>query len=1056
MSVKTYYPTSVSQSSGGKFRKFKDLNNIKNSKNTYAISEADITKKDGSHNTPSDISCTNFNVSLPSGSEITKIVVEYKFKKTATVKDKYPSLPAPVISLLNSGNTQYKGSAPTKTLKGFTKTFKGTKTGKKKKVKVNTTVNGKKTVKTKEVDVLKDFETTKVQNSSFGVKFEFPKNTNNYTGKLEIQFIRIKVHYREPSYKISFKKVNSDAITANSDLELDITINNVNKTKINPTVLIQLPLNVSYVKATGKGTVTKGSDIRLNWNPKLSDKVLSSTIRLKVSCDTISSNNNIVVSESVAGTHKNYTFNILESPTSITETDSDDSDNSRDVNRGDNTIKPIIVQVLEEFTGNLILPLDVQELIQNIGQNYKGYVMDYVTFAMIYKDYNGQQANNVILIPSEWGLQRYFEDPRYTGWLNVPPNSNTIKMISSPQEVTEINLPRLRFSQVGLYNIPLSIFIHVEGGAGYLEVIEFGYLPVLVIPPESELSLPYLTILQLSTEELCRLGSGINYTLQSLFKLVSSEEYVRDWYKNFRIGVFNNAIQKNITISSETDEITGEVIETVHDSTDYDSLSVEDIFENADYWSDCVSALNEFKELLCEFTYNQNYPLYILIVGDYFEGNPTENEVIFTEPCIVESEYYNGREDNGNFPIPIEATILTEDQSHLEINLLTESNKIIFYDLPVGDDYGTNEHIAIQGILLTADIDYTDDLTVTANLKVKNSNNEEIMGSRSIVLNQDNKDTLEVNEMTNTLIIGGAFDTWGINKGDLINLKDAEIEVSFKNIFENDTATILFSNTQITIFSTPVINEESEIIVEGENIKWYGAFVNDASIPIGLNTNVKYLNNEGTDVNTAFIQTVKEKTITLEIDISGCNLEDTTGQALELIKLFTNKRDELNRPIPKTIEFSHIPGKYAEYIIKDDTDSNINITDNILKIKLEIPSGVFYDKEETVTGNIGAVTGITKVNPRIIVIPSSKQITITEEYTGQKWTGESDDWIGKTVEIDCETRSVWITASDDESEMLKDNSVADWSNDWFILQHGEYNFSEIGCIIRQVIFTERS
>ena len=70
---------------------------------------------------------------------------------------------------------------------------------------------------------------------------------------------------------------------------------------------------------------------------------------------------------------------------------------------------------------------------------------------------------------------------------------------------------------------------------------------VEVEPREENLSIPNMTLLQLNEEELDRLGDGYSYILQSNLQLNTSEEYVRDWYKNFRIGVFNNRIESNCT-----------------------------------------------------------------------------------------------------------------------------------------------------------------------------------------------------------------------------------------------------------------------------------------------------------------------------------------------------------------------------------------------------------------------------------------------------------------------------------------------------------------------------
>ena len=54
-----------------------------------------------------------------------------------------------------------------------------------------------------------------------------------------------------------------------------------------------------------------------------------------------------------------------------------------------------------------------------------------------------------------------------------------------------------------------------------------------------------MSIVTPSKEELDRLGDGFSYTVESWLKETTTEEYVRNWGKNFRIGVFNNQIESN-------------------------------------------------------------------------------------------------------------------------------------------------------------------------------------------------------------------------------------------------------------------------------------------------------------------------------------------------------------------------------------------------------------------------------------------------------------------------------------------------------------------------------
>ena len=97
MATVTKYAGKIVQDSGGKFRTFENLNNIKtNTTGAYAESSGLIKGKNSSPNTPSTLYLTNFGFNLPTGALVKKITVEYQFSKI-----KYGghvcNLPAPTI-----------------------------------------------------------------------------------------------------------------------------------------------------------------------------------------------------------------------------------------------------------------------------------------------------------------------------------------------------------------------------------------------------------------------------------------------------------------------------------------------------------------------------------------------------------------------------------------------------------------------------------------------------------------------------------------------------------------------------------------------------------------------------------------------------------------------------------------------------------------------------------------------------------------------------------------------------------------------------------------------
>ena len=91
------------------------------------------------------------------------------------------------------------------------------------------------------------------------------------------------------------------------------------------------------------------------------------------------------------------------------------------------------------------------------------------------------------------------------------------------------------------------------------------------------LTVPNCTILELTEEEKNRLGHGIPYTMQGYMKLTSTESYIRNWGKNFKMGIFNNPISENITIietvDPETGETTDEIIDSIEEISDFSDCS---------------------------------------------------------------------------------------------------------------------------------------------------------------------------------------------------------------------------------------------------------------------------------------------------------------------------------------------------------------------------------------------------------------------------------------------------------------------------------------------------
>jgi hypothetical protein len=633
--------------------------------------------------------------------------------------------------------------------------------------------------------------------------------------------------------------------------------------------------------------------------------------------------------------------------------------------------------------------------------------------------------------------------------------------------------------------------------------------------------------------------NGGELEIKNILLTYQAEVYVRDWYKNFRIGIFNNRIEANCTdyttydsvdttqsremiISSRydltntsfvisTDKAVNIVIgETTHelsdndsvtvtlsdwilpvelekvvednvklttvlngsdnsvlettkylvrfdqdetlepyttteDSTDYDELTDEDIFNNASYWGTAPQSINTYENISTEFQYNENYPLILLITGDYPEATIKET-ITYTEPRITENDNIN--DTTRTYPEPIHNTV-TETPVELTLQAYETSTPIQLYNLPLPENTGTTENNIIKGIEITGDINQSSSIILNATLHTPNGEK----GQRSIRINTFDNDT---DEETNKFTLGGPTDLWGFSTLDLVNLEQWQIELQYQNILTDSETSINFANIQLIIYFENIEHNGVTVTIDGENLAYYGAFINNIKIPAGLSTDVDYLTIDGTDTNDPYRQNIREKTIEIEFELGDCNsLTNNTTQLNQLLQLLINEKDKYNRPIPKRIEFEHLPDVYYEYIITDTIDTDIDIDTYTIKAKLVIPAGTSYSKQNTVTNTTGYVKGLANINPVIIIKPNGTDIEIQETFTGQKLRITlPEPYNNQIIEIDCEDRTTYLKTNEDDTNPVNITQYVDFNSDWFSLK-GEYQFTSTNCILQTIDYNER-
>ena len=953
------YANTISQTTGTVYSSFSNLGNLKNGSDGSLATTSDVKGKSTTPNRPSTLSFTNFNFNLPTGAEVTKVVVTYRQKKGGKC-----SVGAPTISLLGVSGFSATGVAPSKTkLTTSSKTFTGSA-----------------------------LTRTVVNSSSFGVKVNYPKNSGTGTGTISLAFVNVKVEYKIPSYSLNITKVsggyNKEKYT------IQCSISNKNLTSYNPTLTLTAPSGFSFESANGSGTYTRVNNRTITWNPKLTSKVGTANINLvfdvnvtyPVGTDTYTGTFTLV--ESLYSGTKSYTATITERPTESSESD--------------DTYAPIITDD-DQLPIPTIWNKSILNEIIKISITPSLFETNIITVFAFPCNSDGTpiiSPSSPILYLNTWG-----------NW--VPVTSGA--MVGAYFYKKIINDVELKGSEIGKYVIYLYNYNgHNAFWENYENLSPIIYYFVEVLPSEEDLNHPNYTILSVSDEELDRLGDGIQYIVQSDIKHNTTDTYSRDWYNNNRIGVCN-------TLSSEATE--------------------EEIYQNAIY-SKQTAGLNEYNNVEVEFTYNKDYPVYIVLTGDYPEATTYDYDIgtlQFTEPCIIEKTLYTNRLPTGIYPTPIRALLGNDETATLTLEANQSGDSVILYQLPLDEDYGTNDEYAIRGVKVEASVEQTDPIVVQAKLHKPNGE----IGQRSTVLDRD--DT--------SISIGGLGDLWGFTTLQLTQLEDWEIELSASNILTNTVSNINFNDVSITFYLEPIIKQDIRVLIEDEDLAYYGAFIEEIKIPEGLETDTSYLTVDGTDTNDAYRQNIREKTIEIDFNLSNCDLQTSTNMLRQLAKLFTNEKDQYNRPIPKHLRLTHYPNDYFEYIMEEPFDVDTELTDYNVKAKLTIPSGTSYSLEDTVTNTVGNANGLAPLNPIIRIRPSNSNIQIKENNSEQSFQmGYTGDWNEYTVEIDCEDRVAYLVK--DEDNKIDISKYVDHNSDWFRLS-GEYEFEGINCTILTVRFNER-
>lgn len=937
------YPQSLSQTTGGTYATWTDLNNIKTSAGVAASSffgkSAPI--QTGQPNRPSKIAATNFGFQIPEGAKITNITVEYNHYKVGNTSSLNPIIPAPTVTLKNVSGLSMKGYAATGTATNFRCSF----------------------------DV-SNIKRNDINNSNFGVEFDYPANTNEDSGIIFLQYIRIYITYTPLDYSISIRGLNP--VYVGDTIPIEINAVDQNQNGYDPTVEITLPQWVAFSHANGQGTINQQGDT-LYWKVPFSTVGMGASIKLYFIISNTANNVGLLVKEPLTNAGDVFWFNIVNDPSEGWAVDVDDTN---------------IVVVGGESGKTEKLYVDKDTVIP---------------IDLLYPENDG--------VPT----QMVHDQKGYSYSLNGGSswtNQNSPGTVIIQDNASSL---RLKYSTLGKRTVT---FKSSTGGTIFKKY-EIHVMPVT----KGVLS---ASVLNVDQECLNLMADDYVYTAQSYMKInstIANKEFY-DCRLNCRMIVFNGEIPTGTT----------------------DTIAY--MIDHAEYISDVPGVVGTYQIVSCDFIYHDEYPVYILFTSDYSELAINGFELQYTSPAIIEKIVYNGYEEYGNYPEPINNVLSNSDVAEIKIPLYKSSNSFILSKPPLPEWFGTIENTAIVGIQLDLDVEYADECVLYAKLHAPDGR----IGTRSVIL-----DDPSVNNNAGQITIGGMNDLFGFDVLDIQDFNKWELELQFNNIFTNQDSQALidFKNAALTLYTTQVEDHYITMFIDGKDMRYYGLFLEEVEIPEGLKTDTNFLSIDGTDTNEAYRMNIDKKTIKVEFTVDGCDIHETTIALRRIAKMLINERDSLNRPIPRKVAFSHYPDVHWYYVITDVIDTEVEYGDYTAEAKLIIPSGTANSNEDTISNNVGVNNSLAKVNPIIQIVPTGTEISIHEKYSGQTFEiANSSLSRSDIVLIDCINRKVKVKRNGSNDNIQDISSSVMYSSDWFII-HGEYFFETINCMLQTVTFTER-
>lgn len=490
----------------------------------------------------------------------------------------------------------------------------------------------------------------------------------------------------------------------------------------------------------------------------------------------------------------------------------------------------------------------------------------------------------------------------------------------------------------------------------------------------------------------------------------------------------------------------------------------------APIWSEQIKLKDQWVALICEFTYNNSYPVEIQLYGDYVDFN-VKGEPHFANFCLVDADKWYGYE----YPVfhlnPI-YNLLNNSTEWASLIFTPEKPRKTTKHYLHTFDYKNlleAEKVIIHGISVEFDTDFDEQTGLQLGIGKKGSN-----------VNYFAFESTSITPDTTHVVFGGKYENWGIPYVELQKfLPDLEITLELDNDCEEEETDYeaKVTNVMVTVYFSDDIGNECGFSIDDVHCKYLNIKWKNGKIPEGSNFTINNLVIEGGDGEEATRANIRSKNIGIDVGFEDESFSEAQILKDYVTKYFTPRRDRLDRPIPKKISFDYQPDRYYNYIIDKAYDWEPEGNGYSGPVNLIIPEGVGTSKTNVINQEKGTIKGNGKVKPLILISKTyennlpveDRKIVVKDSVSGQQiiLRGPELDKLGPEtlLLIDCENLLIHYknkfikidekTEAEEEIEEWKilDLECIDVSSQFFILQE-RFNF-EVGlkgCIIKNITY----